>query len=211
MSHPFQLSRYKPAILTIFGAATAYGIYALYTNLSEPPAQTGLHRSNAVHRPRTERPQRATIEYIQPDADAPMGRLVVITISQILKYNLVEEGIPNEDELGFAFGSVPPNQQLQTQLNLAAIGGVLQSALLARTTERRARFTNFGLSELPERIADRNIDEIRTQARNIRSLFTNVSLEEIEQAVNKFLSSEAFLLADSDDDEITFAETEDAA
>ncbi|KAK3113857.1 hypothetical protein LTR53_008432 [Teratosphaeriaceae sp. CCFEE 6253] len=54
MSSASQVSRYRPAILAVTGLAAACGVYcvyALYASTTRPHGK-GLHRSNAVHRPR---------------------------------------------------------------------------------------------------------------------------------------------------------------
>lgn len=59
-STPTAVTRYRPAILVLTGAAAAYGAYLLYGSLQAVPSD-GLHRSNAVRRanpPR--RPSRTT-------------------------------------------------------------------------------------------------------------------------------------------------------
>lgn len=54
------VTRYRPAVLIATGLAAAYGTYLVfrgltYTETPSPPASTGLHRSNAVHRPNRHR------------------------------------------------------------------------------------------------------------------------------------------------------------
>ncbi|KAJ4286273.1 hypothetical protein N0V90_013307 [Kalmusia sp. IMI 367209] len=49
-STPSSVSRYRPAVLVLTGAAAAYTAWLLYTSFSSSPAE-GLHRSNAVRRP----------------------------------------------------------------------------------------------------------------------------------------------------------------
>ncbi|KAH7078755.1 hypothetical protein BKA63DRAFT_507063 [Paraphoma chrysanthemicola] len=49
-STPTSVSRYRPAILILAGAAAGYAAYLIY-NISQAPPSDGLHRSNAVRRP----------------------------------------------------------------------------------------------------------------------------------------------------------------
>ena len=48
-STPSSVSRYRPAVLVLTGAAAAYGAWLLYDSFNGPPAE-GLRRSNAVRR-----------------------------------------------------------------------------------------------------------------------------------------------------------------
>lgn len=50
MPTPVSVSRYRPAVLVLTGAAAAYATWLLYTSFSGAPSE-GLHRSNAVRRP----------------------------------------------------------------------------------------------------------------------------------------------------------------
>ncbi|KAJ4358595.1 uncharacterized protein N0V89_003179 [Didymosphaeria variabile] len=52
MPTPSSVSRYRPAVLVLTGAAAAYATWLLYTSFSDTPSE-GLHRSNAVRRPNT--------------------------------------------------------------------------------------------------------------------------------------------------------------
>jgi hypothetical protein len=52
MSQASQVSRYRPAVIAITGAAAAFGIWTLYSTFSDQPAKAPLHRSNAVRRSR---------------------------------------------------------------------------------------------------------------------------------------------------------------
>ncbi|KAF2632853.1 hypothetical protein BU25DRAFT_329827 [Macroventuria anomochaeta] len=59
-STPTAVTRYRPAILVLTGAAAAYGAYLLYGSLQAAPSD-GLHRSNAVRRANPQRrPSRTT-------------------------------------------------------------------------------------------------------------------------------------------------------
>jgi hypothetical protein len=49
-STPASISRYRPAVLVLAGAAAAYATYLVY-NLSQSSPTNSLHRSNAVRRP----------------------------------------------------------------------------------------------------------------------------------------------------------------
>ena len=48
-STPTAVTRYRPAVLVLTGAAAAYAVYLIYGSLQAPPSE-GLHRSNAVRR-----------------------------------------------------------------------------------------------------------------------------------------------------------------
>jgi Ca2+-binding EF-hand superfamily protein len=61
-STPASVSRYRPAVLVLAGAAAAYATYLVYS-ISQVSASDGLHRSNAVRRPNARQRRRAS----QPD------------------------------------------------------------------------------------------------------------------------------------------------
>ncbi|KAF1913920.1 hypothetical protein BDU57DRAFT_521021 [Ampelomyces quisqualis] len=58
-STPNSISRYRPAILALAGAAAAYATYRIYT-ISQSPPSDSLHRSNAVRRPNARQRQQAS-------------------------------------------------------------------------------------------------------------------------------------------------------
>lgn len=61
-SRPSSVTRYRPAILVLTGAAAAYTAYLVYNVVQSSPAE-GLHRSNAVRR-RPRRRSAATAEVV---------------------------------------------------------------------------------------------------------------------------------------------------
>ncbi|KAH7048375.1 hypothetical protein B0J12DRAFT_544262, partial [Macrophomina phaseolina] len=64
------LSRYRPVVITVAGAAAAYSAYLLWSTFARPPA-SGLHRSNAVHRRRNPRRRTRSTRNDDPDANQP--------------------------------------------------------------------------------------------------------------------------------------------
>ena len=60
------LSRYRPIVITVAGAAACFSAYLLWSTITAEPAQ-GLQRSNAVHR---RNPRRRTRSHRNDDADA---------------------------------------------------------------------------------------------------------------------------------------------
>jgi hypothetical protein len=58
-STPSSVSRYRPVVLIIVGAAAAYATYLVYT-VSQAAPGDGLHRSNAVRRPNARRRRNAS-------------------------------------------------------------------------------------------------------------------------------------------------------
>src|SRR5690349_21725079 len=59
-STPTAVTRYRPAVLVLTGAAAAYGVYIIYNSLQAAPSDR-LHRSNAVRRTNHQRrPSRTT-------------------------------------------------------------------------------------------------------------------------------------------------------
>lgn len=58
-STPTSVSRYRPAVLVLAGAAAAYATYLVYS-ISQSPAGDGLHRSNAVRRSNARHRQRTS-------------------------------------------------------------------------------------------------------------------------------------------------------
>lgn len=63
------LSRHRPIVLTVAGAAAAYSAYLLWAAFAHPPQST-LHRSNAVHRRRNPRRRTRSNRNDDPNADA---------------------------------------------------------------------------------------------------------------------------------------------
>ena len=113
------LSRYKPAILVIFGASCALGIYYAFESLQNQNAPQTLHRSNAVHRrtrdrPNTRRPQgdaqaadeeTSVRQLIDPDGTRNYGRYRIIAQDGVFHYiDLHLPRFPTLDELHQRFG-----------------------------------------------------------------------------------------------------------
>jgi Ca2+-binding EF-hand superfamily protein len=81
MSHstPTAVTRYRPAVLVLTGAAAAYGVYIIYNSLQAAPSDR-LHRSNAVRRSNHQRrPSRTTriISRLESEAQ-PLGEYSIL-------------------------------------------------------------------------------------------------------------------------------------
>lgn len=210
MSQSSQLAGYKPVILIITAAATACSVYAVYRKISSFPTAPALHRSNAVRGTRRERPDRITIEFVQPSHGNVLGALRINRGNGSVLYPLHTAGIPNDDDIIQTLGAVPTDPGFHRQLNLAAVQCILQACLVARSPAQRARLRDFRLAGLSEAIANQAVDEIHLQAYYIRSSFRTITYPEISEAVEKFLESNAFLGQDSNDGAIAPTETENA-
>ncbi|KAF2655068.1 hypothetical protein K491DRAFT_693223 [Lophiostoma macrostomum CBS 122681] len=73
-STPSSVSRYRPAVLVLTGAAAAYAAYLIYSSFQGDAPSRGLHRSNAVRRPnpRARRGTARTVARLQRSAP-PLG------------------------------------------------------------------------------------------------------------------------------------------
>ncbi|KAH8726825.1 hypothetical protein GQ44DRAFT_704870 [Phaeosphaeriaceae sp. PMI808] len=65
-STPNSISRYRPALLILAGAAAAYATYLVYS-VSQSSSRDGLHRSNAIRRPNARQHSQALLRPARPD------------------------------------------------------------------------------------------------------------------------------------------------
>ena len=121
-----QISRYRPAVLALTGAAAACGIYALYTAVSNQPANGGLRRSNAVHNRRRTSPQ-FTITYRDPDPDAILGKIVFIRGSTTLEFDVAKSATPTTALVAEHFPGVPPERYTHVILGRKTVECVLNA------------------------------------------------------------------------------------
>jgi Ca2+-binding EF-hand superfamily protein len=102
MSQASQISRYRPAVIAVIGAAAAFGIWTLYSTFTEQSTKAPLHRSNAVRRSRTISAEELVVEASGPRHGEPFGAAVIkrnnIPIARIV----------------FGRGTVPTPEQWQT-------------------------------------------------------------------------------------------------
>ena len=213
MSHTSQLNRYRPAIFTIAGAAAVYSIYVLYTTYSEQPARSGLHRSNAIHRPRGGNRSHFVIESSPPEADAPLGNLILRVGDRHSVVNLASAGIPSAGEVRQLLYRVPDSVDLQREIDIGGVQCVLQACFVARSSVDRLRLVGMGLEAVHEAVTNRDIGAVYRSAYTIRRALPSVSLEVVNIGIEKFRHSDTFISAEhpsSENDDTTFAETEDA-
>ncbi|KAF7193123.1 putative E3 ubiquitin-protein ligase [Pseudocercospora fuligena] len=167
MAQQSHLSRYHPAVLSIAGIGAAYGIYALYSTYSQRPAATSLHRSNAVHRPRRERPNR--LESSAPTADAPLGTVSLTRNGHDFAINLATTQVPGGDQFRSMFG--PGTEDVRHEVQCL----VLHTVLFALANSRRDSETwsiaeDFGLRDLLSALhtRQRSREEILRAAWDVR-------------------------------------------
>jgi hypothetical protein len=77
MSQASQISRYRPAVIAVTGAAAAFGIWTLYSTFTEQSTKAPLHRSNAVRRSRTISAEELVVEASGPRHGEPFGAAVI--------------------------------------------------------------------------------------------------------------------------------------
>ena len=210
MSDVSHLSRYRPAVFAITGVAAACGIYILYSTYADQAPKTALHRSNAIHRGRSERPPPLEVTFAHPLRDAPLGNLNIG--SEPIRWNLYTRRQPTVEATYGTIG-LTPNQVLaiQSEMNRVAIQCVLHACFLARPPIRRRQLDELGLDGLCEAMAAHDVDGIRRHSSEIALVLTMVSTEEIDPAVEIFIDGPLFRgseVSSSGDSEIYWAETE---
>ena len=122
-----QISRYRPAVLALTGAAAACGIYALCTAISNQPANGGLRRSNAVHTRRSRTSPQFTVTYRDPDPDAILGKIVCIRGSTTFECDVAKSATPPTVLVAAYFPEVPAEQYSQVILATKAVECVLNA------------------------------------------------------------------------------------
>lgn len=209
MSHTSQLSRYRPAVAAITGVAAAYGIYILYYTYAEQPTKGGLHRSNAVHRGRSERPSLPSIDTIEPEPDSPLGNLVINSYPRDIVWDIANQGTPLASDLRPRLGlSNDMDTVFQLQLDSASIQCILQACLSARSPAERRRLDRLGLDGARLAIAARDVPRLQGEGHRIQMLMPHTTMDLIVSAIEHFAHTPAFISSD-DSDLMTYAETED--
>ena len=178
----------------------------LYTAFAGQPTQSGLHRSNAVHRSRGH--ARFKAEVAEISAEAPLGTLVVRNGDRVLVSNMAHTQLPSIQEMRDALGPLP--DAACTDAYEVGLHGVLRACLLARTPELQLSLRNLGLGDLRGALAARDSDEVRRCAGQLVAFMLGIEREHVNQAIERFLSSDEYVNADvSESDSTHFAETED--
>ncbi|KXT19028.1 hypothetical protein AC579_8740 [Pseudocercospora musae] len=190
MAQQSQLSRYHPAVLSIAGIGAAYGIYALYSIYSQRPAATSLHRSNAVHRPRRERPNR--LESSAPTADAPLGTVSLTRNGHDFAINLATTQVPSGDQFRSMFG--PGTEDVRHEVQCLVLHTVLFAlANSSRDSETWSIAEDFGLRDLLSALhtRQRSREEILRAAWDVRRVMSLDSLapEHIDHEVDFLLAA----------------------
>ena len=187
MSQASQLSRYRPAIFVITGAAAACGIYILYTTFSSQPAKGGLHRSNAVHRRRPS--PRFSVDYTTPTYDYFLGTVVVSKGDTKHHTDVNMLGAPTVSQIRSAFPDVPESEYPQSLLDSKAIESVLNACFLAQDDEtQQARLREAGVHEISEAMQARNIPRLLSLVVPLLHQIVETDVQTINVATVAFLA-----------------------
>lgn len=190
MSQSSHLTRYRPAIFAITGAAAACGIYILYTTFASEPAKGGLHRSNAVHR---RRQPRLTVEYSEPTDSAPLGEVVVSKGDVSVSTNVNNAGAPSVARLREHFPDVPADQYSQSLLDSKAVTSVLNACYLARGNEQlQLRLRECGTASISEAMENSDTGRVLEYATTLIRHTVNTDPDTIQIATIKFLVDAGF-------------------
>lgn len=186
MSQTSDLSRYRPAIFVITGAAAALGIYTLYSTFSEPTPKSGLHRSNAVHR---RRQPVLVVEYAPPGPHALLGEVV---ISAGLSKDLTDVnsvGAPTVAQVRERFPNVPEEMYPQHVLDSIAVKSVMNACFLAqRDEQKQAQLRQCGLDGISEAMEARDVGRVISLAVPLVHQIVDTSPEVIQSATLEFLA-----------------------
>ena len=190
MSQASHLSRYRPAVIAITGAAAACGIYILYTTFSSEPAKGGLHRSNAVHR---RRQPRFSVEYDPPGLDTPLGCVVVRIGSSRYSTDVNNFGAPKTVDFRHRLPDIPEELYSQKILDSKAVQSVMNACFMALGSEGRlARLRECGVAEITEAMHGRDVSRILALATPLLQPIVDTDHETIQSAVADFLSEVGF-------------------
>ncbi|KAK0317747.1 hypothetical protein LTR82_011264 [Friedmanniomyces endolithicus] len=140
-----QLSRYRPAVLAVTTIAAVFGAYYLYRTHSELPNKGQLHRSNAVHRTRSE--HRLVLRIELPDATYMLGSLVISKGSRSVLHDLATGRAPSRQEITDALGPIA-DESYEDAVQLAVLG-LLQNCTRIQIPEMRSRFDSTAFAGLP--------------------------------------------------------------
>ncbi|KAK4508183.1 hypothetical protein PRZ48_001921 [Zasmidium cellare] len=194
------LSRYRPAVLTVAGIAAAYGIYTLYSAYSNHHTTSSLRRSNAVHRPRRERERErhaVGIDRLPPTHDAPLGLIILRKGEDAFVINLATTMFPTSEELQQIY-QPPVNEEIRQKIGVVAIELVLLSCLNCTTDPNSwDQFRTLGFADLVQAMEGRDTHEIRSLAQQIPGILqmTGITEQQVAQALSKFFVSDKWVAA----------------
>ncbi|KAK5171925.1 uncharacterized protein LTR77_003562 [Saxophila tyrrhenica] len=215
MSQSSHLSRYRPAVLAITSIAAATCVYALYSACSEPPARDiGLRRSNAVHRQSRERrdPDLSILGSAGPDADHPLGSVLVTVGLEHRMLDIASEGMPSDANFRERFG-VDITATFRRQLSITIARCFYEACWLAKDEEARDRLRRLApeIDRLFTTFAGVDIGTIRDQAPGIAHAVLGADEGHCRSAIDHFLVAPPFteIISDDSDDDQVAAETED--
>lgn len=139
-STPSSVSRYRPAVLVLTGAAAAYAAYLIYSSLQDPHTEGGLHRSNAVRRPnpRGRRGTARTVARLQQNAP-PLGEFDFFGVAVEFDARNV---IPPEQLRDIARQSQPSATSEMVESRIGQLYDAFFDRLLALTFPSRALSPN---------------------------------------------------------------------
>ncbi|KAK0783774.1 hypothetical protein LTR91_014050 [Friedmanniomyces endolithicus] len=145
MSQTSQLSRHRPAVLAVTTIAAVFGAYYLYRTYSELPSKGQLHRSNAVHRSRSE--HRLVLRIELPDATYMLGSLIISKGSRSVLHDLAAGHAPSRRDMTEALGPLA-DESYEDAMQLAVLG-LLQNCTRIQISEMRDRLASTAFAGLP--------------------------------------------------------------
>ncbi|KAK1808000.1 hypothetical protein LTR12_017646 [Friedmanniomyces endolithicus] len=145
MSQTSQLSRYRPAVLAVTTIAAVFGAYYLYRTHAELPNKGQLHRSNAVHRTRSE--HRLVLRIELPDATHMLGSLIISKGSRSVLHDLAAGHAPSRRDMTEALGPIA-DESYEDAMQLAVLG-LLQNCTRIQIPEMRDRLASTAFAGLP--------------------------------------------------------------
>lgn len=206
------VSRYRPAVFAITGVAAACGIYILYNTYADQPTKSSLHRSNAVHRGRPERPTRTVVDFTRPTAESPIGDLTVTRNSESMVANLWLAGVFDVEEVRTRL-EIPANELTQQQLNETALRSLLTACSYhAQLFSYRQRLDEIGLGRLCDALLANDENLVMENSEIIANMLGHVTQDEIIRVSEDIIEARIFAagaMQNSESEDVTYAETED--
>jgi Ca2+-binding EF-hand superfamily protein len=156
MSQASQVSRYRPAVIAITGAAAAFGIWTLYSTFSDQPAKAPLHRSNAVRRSRHVSAEAPVVESTNPTVDEPFGA-VLIKRNDVLIGRIVfaRDAIPTPEEWQTLYGDDAQHARVNiAEVAVRSVIGAWQESIAPHglPVEVQQLLTDFGLEFISQNV-----------------------------------------------------------
>lgn len=202
MSQASQISRYRPAVIAITGAAAAFGIWTLYSTFADQTTKVPLHRSNAVRRSRHVSAEEPVVETSGPVRDEPFGAALIkrnnIPIGRIV---FGRDTIPSPEEWQTLYGDDAEHARARVAgIAVRSVMRASQESLepLELVEEARQILSTYGLDFMSNDIFHDPTEAARRYRPLLTDMLGSIGNIDLEHVFQNFLSDLAHEVAETE-------------